>query len=719
MTNVVFCDIETQSLCNLKKQGARRYIKHPTSRLMCLVAKSGNDLFAWLPTAPAVRSFDFSRLDTGSSIPPWLRRMVDDDCLFVGHNASGFDAPFLRHHYGLTPRWYDSMHGARASGLPGGLDALGARLGIGGKDDAGKTVMHLLCNAKIGKSGEVRYPVGTPALWESLLHYNLQDVLITERAYNECVGREQEEVVRVHDAINTRGIKIDTEWLGDLLRMWNAIEAVGGDRLAELTGGALTRENAASPQKVKQWLLVQGLQIQSIAKKELEAMYEDPEEYFGSYNMNFTIRSLIDVDKVVEVLLLRQQVTRAMKGKLEKILDSLDDDHRVRDWAVYHGAHTGRFTARGLQPHNLSKGVMGTDPVTVDGKKVDFVEAILKGPRTVEHIREVAAALTAGFRAKGKDVVVSSDDVLVSLVRPVFAAPAGRSLGIVDYNAVEARGAAWLFNEQWMLDCFNDPKRDIYCEYWGKVTGSPITKKDPLRNVAKICVLGLQYGMGAGKLAIYAKKAGINLAALGLTAEGLLKDYRDNCPNIKAGWKEIGESLREARLCGFSTCCNGKVSFRGVGSDHLFCELPSHRILTYRNCRFVRGVPGYCAILGIPPFETDLLRYQTPRGWDVDLYATKATENIVQGFCADLLTGALVELDKVQDPVLHVHDEAVDEGKEEEKLALLDAQCSIMSTPPAWCRDFPLRVDGFTCHHYVKSKWSDSYACEYMRGVKL
>ncbi len=709
--NTVFLDIETQSLANLKLVGARRYIKHPTSRLMCLVAKTGMDSYAWLPSSPAVRSFDFAEISTGSCVPSWLQRMVDDDYLFVGHNASGFDGPFLAHHYGLTPRWYDTMHCARAAGLPGGLDAIGSSLGIGGKDDNGKQVMHLLCNAKIAKSGEVRYPVGTPALWEALLRYNLQDVLITEAVYCEAVGREQADVVRVHDAINARGIGIDTQWLRDLLRLWNAIETVGGDRLSELTGGALTRENAASPAKVKAWLLLQGLHIQSLAKKALEQMYEDPEGYFGGFSDNFKLTSPIDVDLIVEVLLLRQQVTRAMKGKLEKISESLDDDHRVRDWAVYHGAHTGRFTARGLQPHNLSKGVMGAPKIWGE----DFVERIFKSTRTVEDVRQVASDLSARM---GRDI--AADDILVSLVRPVFAAPTGRSLGIVDFNAIEARGAAWLFQEQWMLDCFADPKRDIYCEYWKRVTGQEIDKKHPMRNVAKICVLGLQYGMSWRKLGLYAKGAGIDLEALGMNPEQLVADYRDQCPAIKAGWRDLGEGLREGRLSGYSECCGGKIHFRGVGSDHLFCELPSHRTLTYRNCRYIRGVPGYCAVLGLPPFETDILTYQTPRGWDVDLYATKATENIVQGFCADILTGSMVNLEALEfDPVLHVHDEVADEGKEEEKRALLDAQCSIMSTPPAWCRDFPLRVEGYTCSHYVKTPWSDSYKADWMNGVKL
>ena len=532
-----------------------------------------------------------------------------------------------------------------------------------------------------------------------LLKYNLQDVIITEAIYGECKGREEKEVVRVHETINARGIYIDVKWLKDLLGVWDAIETEGGDEIRALTDGALTRETVDSPHKVKQWLLSQGLRIKSIARAELDAMYADPEGYFAGASENFEKVGGINVTLIAEVLRLRLQLTRAMKGKLEKIAESLHADHRVRDWAVYNGAHTGRFTARGLQPHNLSKGVLGADKI--DG--TDFVEAVINGPRTVEHIREVARRLK-----------VSADDILVSFVRPVFAAPEGSDLGIADWNAIEARAAAWLFNEKWMLECFADPKRDIYCEYWERVTGEKINKKSPFRQIAKICVLGLQYGMGANKLGVFAKKSGVDLEALGLTAEKLKNDYRANCPAIKAGWGEIDEALREAVHSGYSVCCSGRIRFSKFNSDNLHCTLPSGRTVIYRSCQYRRGVPGYCALLGLAPFETDILSYRSQRGGETDLFGAKATENISQGLCADVLKESLVTLeDNGFAPVLHVHDEiACERGKIEE-------QCRLMSIPPSWAPDLPLRVEGFTGSHYVKTAWSGSEKCDYMMGRKL
>jgi hypothetical protein len=67
-----------------------------------------------------------------------------------------------------------------------------------------------------------------------------------------------------------------------------------------------------------------------------------------------------------------------------------------------------------------------------------------------------------------------------------------------------------------MVEGFGDSKRDSYWEYWKKVRGQEITKEDPMRNVAKVFVLGLGYGMSHTKLDMYAKGAGFDLAAMGM-----------------------------------------------------------------------------------------------------------------------------------------------------------------------------------------------------------
>ena len=631
----------------------------------------------WTNWSPQRPNLTFS---VGTDVPRWLTDFVSAQALFIGHNAFNFDAPFLLHHYGINPTWYDTVHGARASGLPGGLDALGLTLTGRGKNADGAAVMKLLCQAKM-KDGEVTYPVGTLPLWSKLLDYNIQDVNLTEQVYHAVKGSEEPAVVFVDHRINERGVAVDTVWLKDLLRLWDELITTGGDRLSDLTDGILTSENVRSVPQVRKWLARQGLHLDSLNRKVLEPFYDYPEEHLGH---------LDHASRVVEVLKLRQSMTRAMKGKLVRILESLDGDSRVRDWSVYYGAHTGRFTSRRIQLHNMARGA----PVDV--------EAIINGPRTLDHIHQ---------HAKGCDV----DDVLAALVRPMFCARIDSLLGICDYNAIEARGVAWLAGEESLLSAFRDPTRDVYCEFGSRIFGRPITKDDKTeRAVAKICVLGMGYGMGREKFALYAKQSGIDLAALGLTAEGLVNQYRLAYPRIASMWKEVGDQALVGRRYGSGLCCNGRVAFRAHGPDNLYCVLPSGRILTYRSCRIEPRVPAYCADLGLPEFEKDTLVYRTPRGIDTTLHGAKLVENIVQAFCRDFLCDALVRMEsRAYQTVLHVHDEVVCELKEDREI---ESMARLISTPPSWAPAFPLRVEGFTCPRYCKVPWRTSYRVDYMNG---
>jgi DNA polymerase len=659
-------------------------------------------VLAWLPQHQVFteRIPRVNEISLGPTVPQWLLTAEHRAERWIGHNCYNFDAPFLVHHYGLKPRWYDTLPAARASGLPGGLDALGKALGDDGKDETGKKIMRLLCQAKRRADGTFVYPVGTPPMWKNLLIYNLRDVELTEKVYKEVEGREEPDVVQVDQAINERGVCVDTDWLTALLRLWKGLEHHGGDRLAVLTGGALTRANAASIPQVKKWLERQGLHLESLNRKSLEAFYEDPGEVLGEAADNAAL--------VVEVLKLRQSLTRAMKGKLETIAESLDpaETHpRARDWSVYHGAHTGRFTSRRIQLHNMSRGI----PIDVRA----VIERIMALPRTDPQWTEQAIGIV-----KGEAAHADIDDALATLVRPVFCASPGMVLGIVDYGAVEARGVAWLAGEEWLLEAFNDPTRDVYCEFGSRIFGRTITKKDKAeRTIAKVCVLGMGYGMGKDKFALYAKQSGIDLAVHGLTAEGLVAQYRDSCPAIVRLWREVGKQAERAVRHGTGICCGGRVQFHHDG-HHLYLTLPSGRAIRYRSCRIERRVPAYCALLGLAPFEKDTLVYRTPRAYDATLYGAKLVENAVQGFCRDFLTDSLVKLEATAfKPVLHVHDEVVTEIPETMAAQGLEVMCEIMSTPPAWADGFPLRVEGFSCPRYVKSPWKGvSVERDYING---
>ena len=80
-------------------------------------------------------------------------------------------------------------------------------------------------------------------------------------------------------------------------------------------------------------------------------------------------------------------------------------------------------------------------------------------------------------------------------------------------------------------------------------------------------------------------------------------------------------------------------------------------------------------------------------------YGGKLTENVVQALARDVLVHSMRALDRAgYDIVMTVHDEAVIEGSD---LDLQDIE-RIMSTPPSWCSDLPLTVDGFKAERFKK-----------------
>jgi hypothetical protein len=169
---------------------------------------------------------------------------------------------------------------------------------------------------------------------------------------------------------------------------------------------------------------------------DLETFYEDPEAFLGEGAEHAAL--------IVDVLKLRQSLTRAMKGKLETITESLDPAQahlRARDWCVYYGAHTGRFTSRRIQLHNMSRGIAVDKRAIIDRvMALPMPEAEDDAIRVVEE--EVRAAEVRERQRQGKEVKFDLDDALATLVRPVFCAAPGNVLGIVDYTLDSRFGRA-------------------------------------------------------------------------------------------------------------------------------------------------------------------------------------------------------------------------------------------------------------------------------------
>jgi DNA polymerase bacteriophage-type len=445
--SVCFVDFETQSVIDLKKLGVLVYVNHPSTRLMSAVFKvKGKKPVTWVPRP--LPGLKFPGMVTGEAIPDEVKELARA-FVWVAHNAEGFDALIWSKLYpSIRPEWQDTQLLARCVGLPGSLDKLSKRLGGPGKDSIGSRAMKLLCEAEF-RNGRVTYPKGTVPLWSKMLKYNVEDVNELERIYAHVSPalKYHAPALTIHSKINDRGICVDVPLAKKLLTFWDRVKHDAHDEIAELTKGELNRENVKSGPATHKWLQKQGLHLDNLRREEVQMVLDDPDQLEG----------VEDLELVREVLAARSLVLRPAENKLQRLIEAGGDT--LRYLLTYHAAQTGRFGSRLVQVHNLPSRA-----------KAD-VEALLKD-LTLESLGDDPAT------------------TLNALVRPVFRATPGKKLGIIDFASIEARGIAWIADQDDLLETFAN-HGDVYLDMATSLFGRDVTADDVKeRQVGKLVILG-------------------------------------------------------------------------------------------------------------------------------------------------------------------------------------------------------------------------------------
>jgi DNA polymerase len=712
---VVYFDVETQSAADLGQVGGRVYAADPTTRPLVTVFLIPDRLIVWVPrylwpdgNVPPLSTQPMSPVGYGvvpaielhveDSMPPVVVEAVAADKVFTGHNVGDFDFHIASRFWPCVPRrWYDTLPAARAAGYPGALDDLGlAILGIG-KDPTGRALIKKLC--------KYPYPRAQPGLLVLMIRYTVADVLLLRAVYQTVAGCGEVDVIQHHYQLNARGVRFDVDLANRLVALEGVeTEAINAE-VKELTGCEL--ENTRSPQKVRAWLASQGVRLPSLARKLLEQFLADPETDLDG------VEVLFEGDlpgPVAQVILARLLTSRIAGPKLARAVWSVGLDRRLRDLLVYHQAGTGRWAGRGFQVHNLPKPRVKKFPTE------QLFALYREGNLTADTIRGLGLSVA---------------DTIGGLTRGCLMPEPGHLFLVADYAAVEARGVAWLGDEQRLLDKFNADE-DVYLDLAATLFGRPCTKADEKeRGVGKIGILGCGYSMSSAKLAMNCALDGIDLGASGTSAEAVVEAYRASYPAI-AGYPtgvipDTGHVIRRDGLwqkldsAAMSTVQTGRVEVAGKclfqmrGAD-LVVELPSGREVVYRTARVEDRVPGYCTLFGLPPRPKATLVYDSARG-ETTMYGGKWAENLTQAVCRDLLGTAVLLAEEVGlNPLLHIHDELICERPALTAEDELRRLVVLMSTPPPWACGFPVKVEGFTTTRYGKSPWKGSLLVEAVNG---
>lgn len=687
---MIFLDSETRSACNLKKHGAYIYANDPTTDAMCWAwALNQGPVHLWHPgfedrtfqqgggkrrhradlrAQPAPEKL-FRLIEAGEQLEAWNVQFDKWIWKFVMVRLYGWpEVP--------DDQWTCAAAKARANGLPGKLeDAANAWGTQTRKDIAGGKVMKGLSKPRPASAREPEFP------WHQqradlikLFRYCIRDVRaqreITTAEGMRPLSGDELAAWRLHETINERGMPVDRELVKVAVGMADRSRAAASSQLLEMTDHMVSGPTDRAG--LKAWLKEKGLPVPIKVKKNKEGELEEKETTESAGIVKLLAAPELD-DELKAPLAVWVASTKASVAKYEALDRWSALDGRARGMYQFHGAHTGRASGSGPQPQNLAspEEALGCASVLADlvaHGDYDLMEVIF-GEGTVPRL-------------------------LSSAQRGAISAAPGFKLVSADYNAVEARGIAWLAGDQEYLAMFRrlDADKtgtwDTYTWTASQMYRREVTKKDKtLRKQGKVAALACQYQGAVGALRRFCDKEGI-VATDEQLAE-IVQLFRESRRPIVYFWYALENAFVEAVanpgkivfVRNLALKCNGRF---------LNVRLPSGRLLRYLDPKievvqkFGRPKPTM-TYWGINTFTRKYGRQQ--------MYGGKAAENITQAVCYDLLAHGLAVVEAAGYPVvMHTHDEPVSEVPE--GFGSGEEYARLLMHLPKWAVGFPHNVSG-------------------------
>ena len=653
-------DIETFSDVDLQKCGVYKYAQSPNFEIL---------LFAYSVDSGEVSVIDLAQ---GETLPEEILDALTDEQITKWAFNANFErvclSEYLRRFYPekfvsysipedsvgnyLDPSsWKCSMVWSAYMGLPLSLAGAGAVLGLEEqKLTEGKELIRYFCvpckPTKVN-GGRIRnLPQHDETKWEMFKKYNKRDVevemSIQDRLRKFPVPDFVWEEYHLDQEINDRGIALDMDVVTNAITFDEKSKTVLIDKMQELTG----LENPNSVQQMKEWLANNGLEMDSLGKKEVAAVLKTAPEPLKT------------------VLSLRQQLAKSSVKKYQAMANAVCLDGRARGMFMFYGANrSGRWAGRLIQLQNLPQ----------------------------NHISDLAEARSLVKQGNYEAMNILYDDIpdtLSQLIRTAFVPRDGMKFVVSDFSAIEARVLSHLAGEKWRADVFASGG-DIYCASASQMFKVPVEKHGRnahLRQKGKIAELALGYGGSVGAL------KSMGALDMGLEEEELqpLVDmWREANPNIVRYWWDVDRAVKKAVKQRESSSI-GSVRFL-YKSGMLFIELPSGRRLCYVKPK-----------MGVNKFGSESVTYEgvgAAKKWErIESYGPKYVENIVQAISRDILMYAIRTLSHCF-ICGHVHDELIIECSQD---VSLDVICEQMGRTPPWIPGILLRADGYETEFYKK-----------------
>ena len=326
-------DIETYSDIDLAKCGVYKYVSSQNFEVL---------LFGYAVNGGQVQVLDIAR---GEKIPQAILSALADDNVTKWAFNTNFERVCISAFLGLPvgeylspTSWKCTMIWSATLGLAMSLEGVGAVLGLDKqKLSEGKSLIKyfcLPCNPTKVNGGRTRNYYEEK--WSQFKEYNKRDVevemAIQERLSKFKVSEDIWDEFYLDQEINDREIAVDPVLVEYAIKLDSDVKENLIKKLSEITG----LENPNSVLQMRQWLSKNGLEMESLGKKEVASKLKTASK------------------ELAEVLLLRQQLSKSSVKKYTAMKNAACIDNRERGMFRFYGANlTGRFAGRLVQLQNL------------------------------------------------------------------------------------------------------------------------------------------------------------------------------------------------------------------------------------------------------------------------------------------------------------------------------------------------------------------------------
>jgi len=643
----VHLDFETFSELKLPEVGAYKYSMHKSTEVICLVFSIGAKKYKWHCYQPI------------DQLPFKIINHVASGGIVNAHNA---EFEFCIWNYVLN--WGElKISQLRCSAARAAVLAIPRDLARAAKvlklpvkkDKEGYTLMMKMCKPRKPTKNNKAVRHIEPQQVKRLVQYCATDVVVERGVDRTTPPLSSYELKVFHKTIemNNRGVLCDVDLCRKAVHIAGKHTEILTEELEELTSGNLYSVNQHA--KFLSTLEDFGLDLPNMQKKTVEdALLE---------------KGL--PKKAKRLLELRRDLGKSSIAKYHSMLNMACDDNRLRGLLMYHGASTGRWTGKGVQPQNFFRPVI---------KDVDSIYKVLSNG-------------DYDFFSCFYDDVLGA---LASALRGMLIAAPGKVFHQADFSAIEARMLAFLAQDFDSLHSF-EMDIDVYIKLAAKILGIAFRDVTPEQRQGLGKPGELSCGFGIGHDALQAKCERENNPISTRLAKLIVKTYRkDHAPVVKF-WEDLEEAAFDAVRSPGINFKVGRLTWRRDGR-WLKVRLPSGRLLYYCDPHIKsRMTPWGQPKLQIHYWGVDAVTKQ----WRVEsTYGGKLCENVVQACARCVMTSSMLRVDRHGwSNLFTVHDEVLTEENPQQDF---EKFLKLMAINPKWAGGLPTKVEGWVGERYRK-----------------